>query len=157
MFSDDFLEFLGALNADGVEWMLVGGYAYQLHVQPRMTKDLDVWINPTRENLERFSRALLGFLGQPLDVDAALAVLETNKLGFAVAGIPPYRVEALLRLKGLEFADASARAITRTVQGVEMRVIHPHDLARTKRLAGRPRDLLDVADLIKIHGEPPDG
>ena len=87
-------------------------------------------------------------------MDAALAVLETNKLGFAVAGVAPYRAEALLRLKGLEFGDADARVMARVVQGVEVRVIHPHDLARTKRLAGRPRDLLNVADLIKIYGEP---
>ena len=31
--------------------MVIGGHAYVLHVQSRYTKDLDVWVRPTPENL----------------------------------------------------------------------------------------------------------
>ena len=154
MFHPDFLEFFTLLTEHQVEWMLVGGYAYQLHVEARVTQDLDVWVKPSRENLERLSLVVQAFVGQGLDVEAALGLLETNKLGFPVAGLPPYRLEVLLRLKGLDFDAANLRASTVDLADLRMAVIHPHDLIRTKRLAGRPKDLADVYGLVRRYGEP---
>ena len=86
----------------------------------------------------------------------AVTVPETNKLGFPVAGLPPYRLEVLLRLKGLEFDAAKLRASTVDLAGLKVAVIHPHDLIRTKRLAGRPKDLADAYGLVGRYGEPDD-
>jgi hypothetical protein len=40
----DFKDFLRLLNANRVEYLLIGGYAVGYHGYPRATVDLDVWI-----------------------------------------------------------------------------------------------------------------
>lgn len=40
----DFKEFLSVLNAHGVDYLLVGGYAVGIHGYPRATVDLDLWV-----------------------------------------------------------------------------------------------------------------
>jgi hypothetical protein len=152
---DDFRDFLRDCLAQNVECMIVGGYAYGIHAQPRATKDLDVWVNPTRENLERFAVAVKSFIGASINVDELLGLLETNKLGFVLGGIEPYKIEVLLRLKEVTFEEAHANMLVFTdPDGLEFPVISAHDLIRAKRAAGRTRDLADVQDLIRLYGEP---
>jgi hypothetical protein len=153
--TDDFTDFLALLVRQGVEFLVVGGYAYVLHAQSRYTKDLDVWIRPTPENLERLRQATLEFTQVDFRIADVLALLETNRLGFPLMGLEPNKIEVLLRVKGLEFGKAFARGIPVTIKNQSVLFIHPHDQIRNKRAAGRPRDLLDVADLLRLHGEPP--
>jgi hypothetical protein len=47
----DFAEFFALLNQHGVEFLIIGGVAYNFHAPPRATKHIDVWVRPTRENL----------------------------------------------------------------------------------------------------------
>jgi len=42
----DFNEFIQLLNANKVEYLLVGGYAVIHHEYPLFTGDIDFWINP---------------------------------------------------------------------------------------------------------------
>jgi predicted nucleotidyltransferase len=153
VFQEDFRDFLSILSQHGVEFMLIGGYAYNLHVEARVTQDIDVWVRPTRENLERLREALREFISADLNVEELLAMLDTNRLGFGV-GLKPNRIEMLLRVNGLEFDPAYARTLEVNVDGLVFRVIHPHDQIRNKRAAGRLKDLADVAMLVKRHGDP---
>ena len=54
-----------ALNAEGVEYAVVGGVAVNAHGYIRNTSDLDVFIRPTADNAESTFRALTA-LGAPL-------------------------------------------------------------------------------------------
>ena len=56
--SKDFEELFALLNAQGVKGLIVGGYAVTYHARPRYTKDIDIWIEPTRKNIERLLQAL---------------------------------------------------------------------------------------------------
>jgi hypothetical protein len=47
--NQDFKEFIGSLNDNGVRYLVVGGYAVALHGNPRYTKDMDVWVEMTGE------------------------------------------------------------------------------------------------------------
>jgi hypothetical protein len=58
MLSRDFKEFVGLLNARGVEYLVVGGYAMALHGRPRHTGDLDIWIRRSPENAARLMGVL---------------------------------------------------------------------------------------------------
>ena len=46
------------LNAEGVRYVIVGGFAAALHGLARATQDVDVLIEPTVENADRAIRAL---------------------------------------------------------------------------------------------------
>jgi hypothetical protein len=63
VFSEDFIDFLKALNAHEVEYLVVGGHAFGFHAYPRYTKDVDVWVNPTPENAKNTINAVIEFLG----------------------------------------------------------------------------------------------
>jgi hypothetical protein len=52
MLNKDFKEFIESLNATGVDYLVVGGYAVAFHGHPRFTKDLDLWVRSSRENVE---------------------------------------------------------------------------------------------------------
>ena len=55
---DDFRELLEEFDRDGVEHVVIGGYAFAYHAEPRATKDLDILLNGSQENLERAGRPL---------------------------------------------------------------------------------------------------
>ena len=44
MIPDDLKELLRAFNDHGVKYLIVGGYAFGVHAEPRATKDLDIFI-----------------------------------------------------------------------------------------------------------------
>lgn len=61
-----------ALDRHGVDYLIVGGFAVQFHGHERTTRDLDLLVNRTRENLGRLAAAL-GELGAELQgVDPTL-------------------------------------------------------------------------------------
>ena len=41
----DFKEFLKSFNSNGVEYLLIGGYAVGIYGHIRATNDLDVWVD----------------------------------------------------------------------------------------------------------------
>jgi hypothetical protein len=57
----DFREFIVSLNANGVRYLIVGGYAVAFHGHPRYTKDIDVWLEATPDNATRVIHALEAF------------------------------------------------------------------------------------------------
>ncbi|MBK7600296.1 MAG: hypothetical protein IPJ07_17970 [Acidobacteria bacterium] len=57
----DFKEFLKLLNANGVEYLLIGGYAVGYHGYPRATNDIDIWIAMNQENAGKITRVLKEF------------------------------------------------------------------------------------------------
>lgn len=40
----DLREFVELLNANGVKYLVVGGYAVEIYGYPRYTKDMDIWV-----------------------------------------------------------------------------------------------------------------
>jgi len=68
----NFREFLVLLNRNGVEYLVVGGYAVAFHGHPRYTGDLDIWVNSTNDNLHNLIKTIenFGFEAEPLkDID----------------------------------------------------------------------------------------
>jgi Nucleotidyl transferase AbiEii toxin, Type IV TA system len=55
---DEALKVLASLEKEGVEYVLVGGAAVSFHGLVRSTEDLDLFIRPSAENVERLRRAL---------------------------------------------------------------------------------------------------
>ena len=56
--NDDWREFLLALISTETRFLLIGGHAIAVHAEPRFTEDLDVFVEPTRENASRLRAAL---------------------------------------------------------------------------------------------------
>ena len=56
--SPDWNEFLSLLISKRVRFLLVGGHAVAAHGEPRLTEDLDVFVDPAQENAGRLREAL---------------------------------------------------------------------------------------------------
>lgn len=135
---------LSALSDAGVEFLVVGAHALAVHGRPRATGDLDVWINPTADNVANVWRALSAF-GAPLD-DLREEDLTKPEVVFQI-GIVPKRIDILTSVTGLVFEEAWGRRINARYGEVEVPVIGREDLIRNKRELGRPRDLADADEL----------
>jgi hypothetical protein len=142
----DFKDLLSVFAAEGVKYLLVGGYAVSFHCRPRYTKDIDLWIADEPENLARVHRALVLF-GAPESVLDALRSLGPEEILYM--GSPPVRVDILKQIPGVDFAGAYARRVETTWDETPVTIIGALDLIAAKRAAGRPLDLLDVAALVK--------
>jgi hypothetical protein len=146
--NDDFLELLSAFVAANVRFLVIGAYAVGVHGRPRATKDMDVWIDASRENSERVIAALRAF-GAPL-ADLTAQDLETPGTGFKM-GIPPRRIDVLTKIEGISFEAAWPNRFEAAFSAaVRCPVIGLADLMTNKRAAGRPQDLADVAALERI-------
>lgn len=140
----DFLDLLTALNAAEARYLLVGGHAVGFHGVPRATKDVDVWVEASAENATRVLAALREF-GAPLG-DLKAADFAKPGGGFRM-GSPPFRIEILTEISGVQFGDAWPRRIVSQVEGIPLLVIARTDLIANKQAAGRKRDVADVEAL----------
>jgi hypothetical protein len=141
----DFSDLFAALRAAGARYLLVGGYALAVHAQPRFTKDLDIWVEPSVENARRVHAALSAF-GAPVS-ELAPWDLETPGLIFQI-GIPPNRIDVLTAIDGVAFDAAWPNRLSAVYGDEAITVIGKTDLVRNKRATGRAQDALD-ADVLE--------
>jgi hypothetical protein len=140
----DFREFLRLLNAHGVEYLLIGGYAVGYYGYPRATNDLDVWIAVHPDNASRMLDALRTF-GFPQRDLSPEPFLEENRI--VRMGIPPMRIEILTTISGVEFSDCYAERTVAPIDGVDVSLVSLPHLKANKRASGRNKDLDDLEHL----------
>ena len=143
-------------KAVGLENVVIGGFSVIYHGHVRATKDSDLLVpdGPTAD------AAIMRFLdrvdGRRLHDGHALTLDD-------VAGGEHLRINSrhgvidIMRggLPPLDYATVAARAETADWHGQVVRVASLPSVVGFKRLAGRPRDRLDLAELEGIHGELP--
>lgn len=143
------------LTENGVDLIVIGGWAASLHGLARNTLDVDYVYARTRENIARLVAAMrpldpylrgappgLPFVFDEKTVEMGLNFTLTTKLGDIdllgeVAGGGPY--ERLL-------------PFTQKIEafGITCRCVTLERLIQLKRAAGRPRDLEVIADLLAL-------
>jgi len=146
MFSQDFREFIQALNNQAVRYLVIGGYAVAFHGEPRYTKDLDIWIQLSPENAARLVRALdaFGFGSLNLRVEDFLVPDEVVQLGY-----PPNRIDLLVSLQGVDFETCYTSRVETVMDGVLVNFIDLENLKKNKQATGRLQDLADLENLMK--------
>lgn len=142
--NSDFKDLLRAFNEADVKYLVVGGYAYAEHVEPRYTKDLDIWIDRSAENAERVLIALRDF-GAPL---AELSFEDLTVAGVLYQiGLPPNRIDIISQLEEMDFTDCWQRRKTVNIGELTINYISLDDLIENKERTARPHDLADVEHL----------
>ena len=143
----DYRDMVECLVREGVDFMLVGGYAVALHGWPRTTFDIDFWIMANPEHAKAVMRAITSF-GAPL---MGLTEADFYRPGMVFQiGTEPQRIDIISAVDGLDYADASLRAVTMNVDGLEIKVVSLDDLIVNKRASGRPKDIADAVMLEKL-------
>ena len=137
----NYLDMLKCLNKAGVDYIMVGGWAVNLHGYVRATIDLDIWILADQENARKVYAAL-GEFGAPLGQVKPEDFAQDGTI-FQI-GVAPCRIDVINKIDGVKYAEASPRAIQKTIEGVPVRIISREDLIANKRASGRTKDLADA-------------
>lgn len=147
----DFPTLCAHLNARGIDYLVLGGWAAIAHGLPRTTLDVDIWVRPTEENAERLVRALseIGFgIAKEL---AAREILARQAFLFA----DQIRIDIFTRPWNLDDFEASrSRSWIGEFEGVRIPFLSLDDLIATKR-TGRPQDVADVKALESLRRAGP--
>jgi len=146
--NQDFKELLQPFEEHEVEYMIVGGYAVIRYTQPRYTKDLDLWIRPSRENAARIRHVFRKF-GIPL-IEVTEEDFASPGLQFMV-GVHPNAIDFLTTIKGLDFDQAWQKRRTFKTSAGTLIHLSLEDLIVSKRAIGRLKDLADIEEIIRIH------
>jgi hypothetical protein len=140
----DWKDLIQRLNESGADYMLVGAFAVAYYGSPRYTGDIDFWIRPTAENIQRVVAVLndFGFKFLDLQIDDFMP----PQLGVHL-GHPPGRVDIMSMVSGVDFDEAWPHRITATIDGITLPMIGRKELIKNKRASGRPKDDLDAMNL----------
>jgi len=99
----DWTEFLCALIGRRVRFVLVGGHAVAGHGEPRLTEDLDLFLDPTLANARRLRNALVDF-GFGSIAPPAEVLAQRDKV--FMLGRRPWRIDILTGIDGVSFREA---------------------------------------------------
>jgi hypothetical protein len=141
------LALIASLEREGVDYVVIGGVALNLHGLVRATEDLDVFIRPTRDNVERLRRALRSVWNDP-EIDLITAEDLCGDYPAVRYGPPEgtLYVDILTRIgEQTRFDDVETE--TREVEGVSVRMASARSLYRMKRDTVRPVDKADAEAL----------
>ena len=143
----DFEEMLSALNLCGARYMVVGAHAVMHYAEPRFTKDIDLWVEPTPENAAKVWDALKHF-GAPL-TGVTPADLSAKDMVYQL-GIEPNRIDIVTGITGVSFAAAWKNRRKTRYGKQPVAILGLAELKRNKRAAGRKQDLLDLEALEQV-------
>lgn len=141
----DLISLFSEFAEGGVRYLVVGGHAVAAHGRPRSTKDVDIWLDSTRDNIARACDALLRF-GVPGQIVDALRTASIDEIVWL--GRAPLRIDLLQSLPALEFAEAWPRRLMVSLGSVDVCVLGKDDLIANKLAVGRPQDRRDARALL---------
>ena len=150
IFDEEVFKFLRALQNTNVKYIMVGGYAANLHGYQRFTWDMDVWIEDSkanRENLRKaFNEAGMGdyFMLETMQVSPGWTDFRLNN---------GMRLDIMVNMKGLEsfsFDECLSVATSADIDGIKIPFLHINQLIANKKAVNRSKDQIDVIELEKI-------
>jgi hypothetical protein len=151
----DLRELLRVLAEHGVDYLVIGGVAAQVHGRRRTTRDLDVTPAPDTGNLARLAAALRALDAHPAALGKAAPPPTAEQLRIAPI-VPPLstrhgELHILNTVPGASpYAEMLARALTTDLDGIPVSIIGVDDLIRMKQKSGRPGDIEDIEAITRV-------
>lgn len=154
MASRDYEEFVAALNAHGVRYLIVGAHAVAYHAQPRATKDLDILFDPAPANARRVLEALRSFFGGK---DPGFDAADLSDPGSVIQlGIAPVRIDLLSHLSGSpSFKVLWRKRVEARFGPLQANYLALDDLICNKEATGRAQDRADLLILKRARNTIP--
>jgi hypothetical protein len=148
---DKLQEIFQAFDSHKVEYVVFGAVALGLHGLARATADLDVFLAPEPENVERLKAALRSVFDDP-NIDEISADDLCGDYP-AVRYFPPegFALDILTRL-GEAFRYRDLDCEIKRFEGVPVRVVSPRTLWKLKKETVRPGDRIDAEALADRFG-----
>ena len=154
----------GKLQENNVQYVVCGGLAVNLHGVPRMTADIDIILNLTAENIEKFERCA-DELNYKLSVPVVLSklsdetfrkdLLKTKNLialSFFNFDKNFLTLDILLDFP-MPFSDLWNERVVRKEGTINVNIVSIEHLIHLKEYASRIQDKQDIYYLSKIKNE----
>ncbi len=135
----DIGKLIAVLAGHGVDYVVIGGVATQVHGGGRAMMVLELTPDPDPENLRRLGAALIELEARPVENGEEMLLTQHGQ------------IHILKEPKGARtFDEMRKRALVVDLDGTDVAIVSLDDLIRMKRAAGRPRDLDDIATLAEV-------
>lgn len=131
------------LDAHGVSWALIGGYALAAHGYVRFSEDVDVLVEPSAANARRWIAALAELPDRAARELVGDEDIFEREGPYAVRINDEFTVDVLPAACGHGWAELAPHSTTVTVDGVPIRVLDLEGLLLTKQ-GQRDKDRLDA-------------
>jgi len=147
---EDILSLWRSLNNNDVRYIMIGGFATNLHGYNRVTNDIDLWIDDTLHNRKNLRKALNEQGSGDYDVIESMQFVPgwtDFQLNFG------FKLDVMTSVKGLEnigFEECYNYAVVAEIENIQVKFLHLNHLIICKKAVGRPKDLLDIEELEKI-------
>ena len=145
--SRDFRECIESLNAHGVEFVLVGGYAVGWYGFVRATGDINFLYRQSPANVQQLCKALDAFGSPHHLIDRAFL---SSPGAVTQIGNEPLRIDLLGSISGVSFDEVRAGAEEIDLDGQRLLIIGLKQLLTNKRVSGRKKDEADLRQLSKL-------
>jgi len=142
--NSDFKDLLRLFAKHEVRYLVVGGYAAMHYSQPRFTKDLDLWLEPTQANAAQVMAAFHEF-GMPL-IDVTPDDFAQESFQYMI-GRAPVLFDFLTSLPKLRFVTCWKNHVIDHEEGFPVHFLGIKELIKAKKQAGRPQDLADLDEI----------
>jgi hypothetical protein len=140
---EDLISLCRALNREGARYVLIGGFAVVLHGLVRTTKDIDLLVDSSQDNIRKVKRALAS-----LPDNAGALVADDDVAKYRVVRVADeFVVDLMAEACGLSYDNVLAEGVERhTVEGIEIPIAGKETLIKTKATI-RDSDRSDVGFL----------
>ena len=141
----DIKSLLRSLNELKVRYVIIGAYAFPFYGYSRATIDIDIFIEPENENVEKTLEALSRF-GYDVSGVTVEDMLKKKIL------IRQYALETDIHpfVTGVSFEEVWKNKEKGKIEGVETYFASLDDLITMKESAGREKDLQDLQILRRL-------
>ncbi len=144
-----FLEIMRAFSGEKVNYILIGGFAVILHGFSRLTADIDIFIKPEAENLERVKKALRKVFPADEEIDS-LSLQDFRDYAVVRYGtVDDFYIDLIGRI-GEIFRYEDLDWEVREIGGAKIRIATPETLLRMKESTVRPEDKRDARFLAEL-------
>ncbi|MBL7662861.1 hypothetical protein JNK13_08940 [bacterium] len=140
----DLKEFIKLLNSHKVKYLIVGAHAVAYHGYPRLTGDIDFFIEISSINATRLEAVMkdFGFIGEPFTAEKFMEAHNVFQLGRQ-----PNRIDLITTISGVAFDQAWSSKVKAELDSLPVYFISKELLIQNKKASGRAKDLLDVKEL----------
>jgi hypothetical protein len=149
---DDVKKLAQMLNAAGVEYALVGGYAIAAHGFNRFSEDIDILVNPAADNSSRWIVAL----GELPDHATRELISDPDVFAtdarYALRINDEITIDIMPSIGGHSWQEMRRHIETIDLDGVPLPLLNLEGLLLTKQ-GQRPKDQMDAALLRKALAE----
>jgi hypothetical protein len=145
---EDFLEVFKALDQIKVDYVLIGGVAVILHGMERLTRDIDIIVKMSPDNIIKLRKALqLVFEDDAIE---EITLPELYKFPVIRYGTPnEFYIDIMARVGELaKFEDLEYTTIE--YQGVKINLAKAESLLKLKKDSVRDKDRIDAIFLRKL-------